>query len=174
MMEREGNYSGFRVLDGVALVIGAAVASVHIRSVIRDDLNGFGWVLVWLTFTWVAVTAAGPFMLLARRFAQRVPGYPKTGDGLWALLGLPWLATAILRSTPYGSAEENQPLFALWLSVGLGLASTIALGVVWNRWVTVSPEQAARTAATPWTNRLGLVLAIAWPVQCGIALVVLS
>ena len=41
-------------------------------------------------------------------------------------------------------------------------------------WVTVSPEVAARTAAPTWTNRVGLVLAIAWPVQCGVGMAVLG
>lgn len=174
MMEREGEVTGFRVLDGVALVMGAAVGSVHIRSVIRDNLNGFGWVLVWLTFSWVALTATGPFLFLARRFGQQVAGYPRVGDGLWALLGFPWLVTAILRSTAYGRGPEHHDFFAAGLSVGLAMASLIALGVVWATWVIVPPEQAAQTASAPWTNRIGLALAIAWPVQCGIGLIVIS
>ena len=32
----------------------------------------------------------------------------------------------------------------------------------------VPPEEAARTAATPWTNRVGLILSVAWPIQCGV------
>jgi len=46
--------------------------------------------------------------------------------------------------------------------------------VVWNTWVIVPPEQAARVEASPWTNRVGLILAIAWPIQCGLGMVVLS
>ena len=26
----------------------------------------------------------------------------------------------------------------------------------------------------PWTNRLGLILSIAWPIQCGVGLLVLG
>jgi hypothetical protein len=155
-------------------VTGAAVASVHIRSVIRDNLNGFGWVLVWCTFTWVALTATGPFLFLVRRFALRLPGYPKVGDALWALLGFPWLMTAVLRSTGPGGAPENEDFYAAGLGVGLAIASVVALGVVWTTWVLVPPEQAARTASGPWTNRVGLLLSVAWPIQCGIGLVVIS
>ena len=64
MIDRRNDEDGFRVLDGVALVMGAAVASVHIRGIIRDDLTGFGWALVWCTFTWVSLTATGPFLVL--------------------------------------------------------------------------------------------------------------
>ena len=49
MMERVEPGEGFTVLDGVALVMGAAVASVHLRGVIRDDLNAFGWALAWFS-----------------------------------------------------------------------------------------------------------------------------
>jgi hypothetical protein len=60
------------------------------------------------------------------------------------------------------------------LSLGLGLACLITLGVVWNTWVMVPPEQAARVEAGPWTNRVGLILSIAWPIQCGLGMVVLG
>src|SRR4051794_7821537 len=89
---------GFTVLDGAALVTGAAVASIHIRGVIRDQLAAPGWGLIWGSFAWVALTAAGPFLLLVRRFLRHLPDYPKVGDVLWAILGLPWLFTAVLRS----------------------------------------------------------------------------
>jgi hypothetical protein len=174
MMDRAAGGDGFRVLDGAALVMGAAVASVHIRNIIHDNLGAGGWVLVWCTFTWVALTATGPFLFLVRRFARRLPGYPQVGDGLWALLGCPWLMTAIVRSTAADGAVEKDEFFAAGLGVALAIASLIALVVVWKTWVMVPPEQAAQTASMPWTNRVGLVLAVAWPVQCGIGLVVTS
>jgi hypothetical protein len=40
--------------------------------------------------------------------------------------------------------------------------------------VMVPPKQAARVEGSPWTNRVGLILAIAWPIQCGLGLVVLN
>ena len=174
MMERVEPGEGFTVLDGVALVMGAAVASVHLRGVIRDDLNAFGWALAWFTFTWIALTATGPFLFVVRRFARRLSGYPKVGDGLWALLGSPWLLTTLLRSSSSGERGGHDELFAAALSVGIAVASLVALGVIWTTWVTVPPEQAARTASAPWTNRVGLILAVAWPIQCGLGLVLLS
>jgi hypothetical protein len=166
---------GFSVLDGVAVVTGAAVASVHIRAVMRDGLTGLGWVLVWGTFTWVAVTAAGPFVFLVRRFVRRVAEYPKVGDWLWALLGLPWVLTAVMRSAAGGDGSgPRDELFTAGLTVGLTASSLIALAVVWTSWVMVPPEQAARAAALPWTNRVGLILSVAWPVQCGVGMVVIG
>ena len=61
-MERIDSGGGFNVMDGVALVVGAAIASVHMLRVLRGDLSLAGWVMLWLAFTWVAVTAAGPFL----------------------------------------------------------------------------------------------------------------
>jgi hypothetical protein len=173
-MERIDTGAGFGVLDGASLVMGSAVASIHILGVRRWDLSGAGWFMVGITFTWVAMTAAGPFFFLERRYARRIPDYPKIGDRLWALLGIPWLATALVQSASPGSEPRHNPLFANTLSVGLAVVCLIALVVVWSTWVMVPPGRAAQVEAAPWTNRVGLILAIAWPIQCGLGLVVLS
>lgn len=130
--------------------------------------------MILITFTWVAVTATGPFLYLARRYSRRLSDYPKIGDRLWALLGLPWLATAVIQSAGPGSEPRQNSLFTTTLSIGLGLTCLITLAVVWSTWVMVPPEQATRVEAAPWTNRVGLILAIAWPIQCGLGMVVLS
>ncbi len=165
---------GFSVLDGAAIVTGAAVASIHIRGVIRagDHLAAPGWLLIWGTFAWVALTAAGPFLFLVRRYLRRLAGYPGVGDALWGVLGLPWLVTAVIRSATPGDPHGEGDLFPLSLTVLLAVACLIALTVVWRRWVMVSPEEAARTASAPWTNRIGLILSVAWPIQCGVGLVI--
>jgi hypothetical protein len=173
-MERIDKGGGFSVLDGAALVGGAAIASIHVVGIRRVDLAGPGWMMIALTFSWVAVTASGPFFYLARRFARKLPNYPKIGDRLWALLGLPWLVTALLQSATPGTEPRHNPLFSATLIVGLGIVCMIALIVVWGTWVMVSPAQAGRVEAGPWTNRVGLILSIAWPVQCGLGMVVLS
>jgi hypothetical protein len=173
-MERVDTGGGFSVLDGVALVMGSAIASIHGLRVIRGDMTVLGWFMLGMTFTGVAITATGPFLYLGRRFARRLPDYPKIGDQLWALLGIPWLLTAVIQSAASGSEPRQDSLFTLTLSAGLGLACLIALGVVWSTWVMVPPEQAARVAGSPWTNRVGLILAIAWPIQCGLGLIVLN
>jgi hypothetical protein len=173
-MDRIDSGGGFSVLDGVAMVMGSAIGSIHTLRVMRGDLTGAGWAMLWLTFTLVSITASGPFLYLGRRFARRLVDYPKVGDRLWAILGLPWLLTAFLQSATAGSEPRQDPLFSMVLGVGLGLVCLIALGIVWSTWVMVSPEQAARVEGSPWTNRVGLILAIAWPVQCGLGLVVLN
>jgi hypothetical protein len=173
-MERIDTGDGFSVLDGAALVMGSAIASIHTLRVMRSDLSGAGWVMLWLTFAWVATTSTGPFLYLARRFARRLTDYPKIGDRLWAMLGLPWLLTAVIQSATAGSEPRPNSLFTTTLGVGLGLVCLVTLAVVWSTWVMVPPEQAARVEASPWTNRVGLILAITWPIQCGLGLVVLS
>ena len=174
MIDPMNGGDGFRVLDGVALVMGAAVASVHLRVIIRDNLSALGWALVWWTFTWIAVTATGPFLVLVRRIARKQPGYPRTGDWLWALLGLPWMMSALVRSTFGEGTASYDGAIATALMVSLIVASLVAQVVVWATWVAVTPEQAARTASPPWTNRVGMILAIAWPIQCGVGFVVIS
>jgi hypothetical protein len=168
--------SGFTVLDGAALVAGAAVSAVHIRGVIWEDLIGPGWVLLWGTFFWIALTAAGPFVYLFRRSLRPFPGHPRVGDRLWALQGLPWLATTLFQAPPVanGGSKPWGEWLAVGLATGVGLSSLIVLAVVWGTWVMVPPGQAAQTFSGPWTNRLGLCLAIAWPLQCGAVMVVLG
>ncbi len=173
-MSRRNGVTGFTLLDCVALVLGSAVASIHVLRVARDPLAAPGWVFVWLAFGLVALTAAGPFVYLARRFARRVPGYPLIGDWLWAILGSPWLGTALLKSAMPSSDARQSPLFITTLSLGVGLVCFVSVLVVWGTWVAVSPERAAQVEAGPWTSRVGLVLSIAWPIQCGLAMIVLS
>lgn len=173
-MERIDTGGGFSVLDGVAMVMGSAIASIHTLRVMREDLTGAGWVMLCLMFAGLAVTATGPFIYLARRFARRLVDYPKIGDRLWAMLGLPWLLTAVIQSATAGTGCRQGPLFMMTLVVGLAIVCLTALGVVWATWVMVPPEQASRVEVAPWTNRVGLILAIAWPVQCGLGLVVLN
>ncbi len=163
---------GLSVLDGVALVAGAAVAAVHVRGLTEEELLGPGWVVIGITFAWVAMTAAGPFIYLVRRHVRKPQGYPRVGDKLWALMGVPWLLTALLRNTPDGVASSQESLVNGGLALGLATVCLIAVSVVWGTWVMVTPEQASETFKGPWSNRLGLILAIAWPVQCGVGMVV--
>jgi hypothetical protein len=173
-MERVDSGRDINVLDGVALVMGSAIASVHILRVMRSGLSVGGWVMICLTFTWVSLTSAGPFIFLARRYSRRLSGYPKIGDWLWAVLGLPWLLTAIIQSALPGEDPRQNPLFSLSLTTSLAIACMICLAVVWGTWVMVPPEKAAVMESSPWTSRVGLILSIAWPIQCGLGMVVLS
>ncbi len=173
-MERPAAGTDINVLDGVALVMGSAIASVHILRIIRSGLSAWGWALVCLVFVWVGVTASGPFVFLARTYSRKPPDYPHVGDRLWALLGLPWVITAIIQSAVPGGEPGHNPLFASTLFISLALACVVAVAVTWATWVVVSPEQAARVEAAPWTSRIGLLLAVAWPIQCGLGMIVLS
>jgi len=165
---------GFSVLDLVAIVMGSAIASIHVLRIMREELSAGAWIMLCLVFCGVGLTAAGPFVFLARRFVRREPGYPRIGDRLWALLGIPWMASAILKSATPGNAPRYEPLFGTTLCVGLGIVCMSALAVVWSTWVMVPPEQAARLEGGAWTNRVGLIVAIAWPLQCGLGMIVLS
>jgi hypothetical protein len=166
----------FTVLDGAALVAGAAVSAVHVRGVIRSEIVGGAWVLLLGSFFWIALTAAGPFVDIFRRYLRPFPGHPRVGDTLWTLLGLPWVATTLLQSASGGN-DAPRPLgvlFTTTLVMGIGLAAVTSLVVLWGTWVVVSPDKASQTFSGPWTNRVGLILAIAWPIQCGVGMVVIG
>ena len=66
-----------------------------------------GSILIWGCFAWIAVTASGPFLLLVRLYARRLPDYPKVGDRLWALIGLPWILTRA--DPPRGDVGRRAP-----------------------------------------------------------------
>lgn len=163
---------GFTVLDGIAFVTGAAIASVHVRGPLLDGTEGTSWAFVAAVFGGLAVTASGPFVLLEHRLFSGGQGRPKLGEGLWAGLGLPWAIGAVLRTfAPRRGLDAIDFLIAL----GVGVACLVALGVVWKTWVAVRPPPDAPPApAEPWTEYVGLTLAIAWPVQCGLGLILLG
>ncbi len=99
--------------------MGSAIASIHTLRVIRSDLTGAGWVMLWLTFAWVAVTSTGPFLYLGRRFARQLADYPGIGDRLWAILGIPWLMSAVIQSATASSEPrtKNSPFHDETLSL---------------------------------------------------------
>ena len=169
----ESALNGVSIMDGVGLIAGAAVASVHIRSLLEETATGPGWIVGWGCFTWIAVSAAGPFVYAVRRSTARSLGPPQIGDRLWGLIGLPWLFAALCRSMYSGSMPDDNWV-GLGLAIGLAIVSFISVGVVWANWVNVDPERATKTFSPPWTNKLGLFLAIAWPVQWGVGMVVVG
>lgn len=161
------------LLDGAAFVIGAAVASAHMRGAFPGGLTGVGWAFVWAVFGGVALTAAGPFVYGVRRYWRRPQGYPRVGDRLWAVLGLPWVATSPMQSAAAGKSGDFP---AIALVLGLAGSCLIALVVVWKTWVMAPPSGRPRPddGPSPWTNRVGLTLAVASPLQWGFGLAVLS
>lgn len=165
---------GLSVLDITSLVSGAAVASVHVSGPMRDGLAGAGGVFLWLVFLWIGVTAAGPFLYLVRRHARKLAGYPRLGDRLWTILGAPWVVTAMVRAVLPRTRLPSETWYSISLSAGVACACLTSLLLVLHQWVLVNPEDAAKTSGGPWTNRVGLALAVAWPIQAGAALVALG
>ena len=88
-MERIDTGSGFSVLDGVAMVMGSAIASIHTLRVMRGDLTGAGWAMLWLTFAGVASRRPGRSSSWRGGSPGGCADYPKIGDRLWAMLGFP-------------------------------------------------------------------------------------
>ncbi|MEO6812166.1 MAG: hypothetical protein ABI353_23910 [Isosphaeraceae bacterium] len=167
MTSRAGPGDGFTVLDGAALVIGSAIAAVHVRAAAQpaEGLDLMGWTLLWVVLIGVALTAAGPIVFVVRRYGRRPPGYPQTGDRLWAVLGTPWLLAAPVR---------DEALGILLLEVGTAIASMASLAVLWQTRVVVPPARARARAPTTWTAKVGMILAITWPLQAGFVLAVVG
>jgi hypothetical protein len=164
---------GLTILDVAGLVVGAAVASVHLRGPGGIELmQGLG-ALFWMTFAGVALTAAGPVFYLNRRVLRPALEYPKRGDRLWLALGIPWLMTAPLRIGPW-SVALREGFYAPALAIAQAVACMYVLATVWVTWrrAAIFPEETVRPGS--WTDRMGMALAVAWPLQCGFVLVVLS
>lgn len=177
MAERAEAGSGFTVLDGVAVVTGSAVASVHFRSAFLE-FEGLGeWAWACCLFTWLALTLTGPYVFLVRRFFTRPFGYPRLGDKLWGLAGLPWLLAAMVRTGEASAepvAERLDPAYVGCLGIGLALWSMVAVTVLMARYLLGDPARPRTPSATTWTDRIGLFLTVAWPIQCGVGLVVMG
>jgi hypothetical protein len=177
MADRAEAGEGFTVLDGVALVMGSAVASVHIRTAVPEFDGPGDWAWAWCLFAWLSLTSAGPFVFLVRRFFTRPGGYPRLGDRLWALTGSPWLLAALVRTgEPSGDASNGRldPAYVGCLTIGLALAAMVAMPVLAARYLLVGPSRPKVPEPTTWTDRIGLFLTVAWPIQCGVGLVVMG
>ena len=177
MTDRAESGGGFTVLDGVALVTGSAVASVHVRSAARDFDGPGEWAWAWCLFTWLSLTSAGPFVFLVRRFFTRPAGYPRLGDQLWGLAGLPWFFSAMVRiGEPSGDATNGRldPAYVGCLGIGLAVATLVGLPFLAVRYLRGDPSRPGPSPPTTWTDRIGLFLTVAWPIQCVVGLVVMG
>lgn len=178
MAERADSGGGFTVLDGAALVTGAAVALVHLRSAVPEFDDVLDWTWASCLFSWLCLTSAGPFVYVARRFFSRPSGYPRLGDRLWALSGLPWVLAALVKTGEPASeapAGRIDPAYVGCLGIGLALVAMVAVPVLAAKFLLVDPSRPEVPAGpSPWTHRLGLLLAVAWPIQCGVGLVVMG
>lgn len=177
MADRGESGGGFTVLDGVALVTGSAVASVHVRASVPEFDGPGDWAWAWCLFAWLTLTSAGPYVFLVRRFFTKPVGYPKLGDKLWALAGLPWLLAAMVRSgEPTGDAINGQldPAYVGCLCIGLALSTLIGVPLLAARYLLVAPGDSKPISSTTWTDRIGLFLTVGWPIQCAVGMVVIG
>jgi len=74
-----------------------------------------------------------------------------------------------------GSVLDAAPIRLFYLGtivIGVGAASTAAIALTWASWVAGPPRSAGESL--PWTERVGLILAVAWPIQCGLGLEVIG
>ncbi len=172
--EPAGLENGFTVLDGVAVVIAAAVASLHLRTPMIRALGASSG-LLWITFAGVAISAAGPVLLIMRRYGRRPLGYPRLGDRLWALLGSPWILTAMLRPASLGEGNGSISLYGTILTIAVGITSLLVLVIMWKVWVLKPPgSRVPARGPVPWTERLGMAVSVAWPLQSAFLLIVLD
>ncbi len=170
-----GSPSGFTMLDGAALVLGAAVSSVHLRPFTSRGLFDGALGLFWPTFVGVALTACGPFVLLERWFWRRSPDYPGLGDILWAVLGLPWVLTSVLRASAGSLGPRMLDLYRPSLVFLIGLSCMVTMAAVTHRWILKPPSPSETLAPSgPWTTRVGLAVSFTWPLQCGFGMIVTS
>lgn len=177
MADRAEARGGFTVPDGAALVMGAAVASVHLKLAVPEPSGLMDWSWGGALFSWLSLVVAGPFLYLVRRFGTRPPGYPRVGDRLWALAGSPWIVAALMRTGEAGrdrSAGRLDPAYVGCLTIGLALMTMVTVPVLAARFLVTVPGPPVAPEPTPWTNRMGLALAVAWPIQCGVGLIVMS
>jgi hypothetical protein len=164
---------GVSVLDLAALIAGAAVAAVHLRGTRgTPGDNTAPAFLFWLAFVGITITASGPLVALSRRIKKLPPTKRGWGERLWVLLGTPWIVTAPFRSLPGSRAADS--LYDPAVLISVSGACLAVLLIVWNHWIrpAVSIE---RDADPPrWSEQVGLVLAVAWPLQYGFAMIAVS
>lgn len=159
------HHSRLTTADIMAFTIGAAFALLHLKRALGPDVSTPGLVVGTLAFLWLTATTAGPFVVLFRRMARVEFEGESVGERLWMVLGAPWILSSL-----FAWLESGFP--TLVLAVGIAQACLLALIEVWRRWIAVSTEEAEAVFIGAWTNRFGMILAIAWPVQIALLLVV--
>ena len=96
-MERVEAGNGFSVLDGAALVMGSAIASIHILGVRRWNVSVAGWIMVAITFGWVGIDGCGSIHLRGTAVRQTTPTLPRDRrpplGGAWYTLARNGLGT---------------------------------------------------------------------------------
>lgn len=161
---------GLTTLDAVALVTGAAMASVHVRALFTDQPGPFTLAVLVTLFCWMSLASSGPFVFVIRRFARHLPGYPGLGDVLWLISGLPWVISGVVRtgsSTSYLDPAADRAYAAT-------LIGSVAVAIGWSLLIVVRHGAAACVADRTWTEWAGLLAAGLWPLQALTAFVILN
>jgi hypothetical protein len=161
------------VLDLAALIAGAAVAAVHLRRTGAGTDDAAPAFLFWLAFAGITISASGPLVALTRRLKRTPARDTGWGERLWVILGLPWLATALLRNlswAPPGSRTLYDPAVLLAVSA----ACACAFILVWKHWVGPAALIERDDALPRWSERLGVFLGVTWPLQYGFAMIAVS
>jgi len=165
----------FTMLDGFSMVLGAAIASVHLRMAQLQPRSALGWVFLIALLGGLSLTATGPFLYLSRRFLARPSlGYPQFGDRLWTLWGCPWiisaLVTAVFPSEPHSGRVD--PVYVGTLGLGLFLASSVAIPILAARYIWADFGLTRRPPGMrwSWSDRVGRALTATWPIQVGVGL----
>jgi hypothetical protein len=172
--ETTSRSGGITMLDAAALVTGGAVASVHFRPFEEEigKLTPLGSSFLVLAFAWLALTAAGPFVYLVRRYGRRRSGYPSPPDLLWLAFGLPWTIAALYRSGAGNLSTAANILYGNALFIGLALASCLAVLRLKRAWDALDAAHATKAPRRTWTEWIGTAIAVAWPLQLGLGFVV--
>lgn len=166
------------LLDIGSIVMGAAIAAVHVRLVVSTPQTWLMWVWESILFGWVGLTSIGPFLFLARSWRRAAIGnYPLVGDRLWVIWGCPWVLTAVLKATlrrPELHPGQLDPAYVGSLGLGLFLATMITVPILVARVLWGSPATPQRPLDVNLTQWVGLGLTAIWPIQCGVGLVVMG
>lgn len=187
---------GFTMPDGLAIVAGAAVASVHLRDALPLVLDGWSWLLAAFAFGGITITATGPFVAAFAAWVgpappPREPPRLRTGEKLWLALGTPWGLFGVLRTAmPTESIAPDGWVRQLFFAA-LGLTTLVVFAVAWRTWLrppadplpllgadssrppglaAESEPEPEQEQASTWTNRIGFVLAMLWPLQFALAM----
>ncbi len=169
---------GFTLLDGCSMVLGAAIAAVHVRVFHPTPHHLAGWVLVGGLFGLLSLTASGPFLYMSKRFVtRRTLEYPQVGDRLWVLWGSPWVISAVVEAVSSSNATNPgrpDPIYVGSLGLGLFLATMIAVPIFGSLYLWGDPGATRRSAGIAWSQTIGLALTATWPIQCGVGLVLMG
>lgn len=166
---------GLSVLDGIALIGGTAIGSVHVKPLLIPALSVNSGAMLTILLIFISITSAGPFIYLVHRYYRPVAGFPRTGDRLWLILGLPWVVTGLVRAvvpTPSEPRLDDWYVPLLWTS--LAISCVTVASIVWSTWIVVPGDQAIESFGRTWTNRLGLFLGVTWPIQLAAGMVVVG